>query len=108
MKKGFLLLILLGFIACSSSSSDEAENKNSSPVQQIDGTLIADGNSNDTYALIVRSGYNHEAPDSSREHKTAHFQHIQQIYDKQLNKYVFAFYIHALFKENFCISKHEK
>ena len=36
----------------------------------MDGTLTADGNSAKTYDLIKRSGYNHEAPDSSREHKT--------------------------------------
>ena len=45
--------------------------------------------------MIKRSGYNHEAPDSSREHKTEHFQHIQQVRDNQLNKYVFALFIHA-------------
>ena len=61
----------------------------------MNGTLIADGNSAKTYDLIKRSGYNHEAPDSSREHKTEHFQHIQQVHDNQLNKYVFTFFIHA-------------
>ena len=96
MRKGILFLALFAFIACSNSSSEVIDEKEQpKPEQQVDGTLIADGNSIKTYDLIKRSGYNHEAPDSSREHKTAHFQHIQQVYDNQLNKYVFAFFIHA-------------
>lgn len=59
-----------------------------------DGRLVADGKS-DTYQLIERSGYSHEAPDSSREHATKHFAHIQQVYDKALKKPVFVFHIHA-------------
>lgn len=97
MKTGILFLVLFAFIACSNSSSeavDEMEKEKPQP-QQVDGTLIADGNSAKTYELITRSGYNHEAPDSSRTHKTAHFQHIQQVYDNQLKKSVFAFFIHA-------------
>lgn len=96
MREGILFLALFAFIACSNSSSEVIDEKEQpKPEQQVDGTLIADGNSIKTYDLIKRSGYNHEAPDSSREHKTAHFQHIQQVYDNQLNKYVFAFFIHA-------------
>lgn len=92
MREGILFLALFAFIACSNSSSEVIDEKEQpKPEQQVDGTLIADGNSIKTYDLIKRSGYNHEAPDSSREHKTAHFQHIQQVYDNQLNKYVFAF-----------------
>ena len=96
MRKGILFLALFAFIACSNSSSEVIDEKEQpKPEQQVDGTLIADGNSIKTYDLIKRSGYNHEAPDSSREHKTAYFQHIQQVYDNQLNKYVFAFFFHA-------------
>ena len=96
MRKGILFLALFAFIACSNSSSEVIDEKEQlKPEQPVDGTLTADGNSAKTYDLIKRSGYNHEAPDSSREHKTAYFQHIQQVYDNQLNKYVFAFFIHA-------------
>lgn len=100
MKTGILFLVLFAFIACSSSSSEEVMDKKEKPKpeqpgQQVDGTLIADGNNAETYDLIKRSGYNHEAPDSSREHKTEYFQHIQQVYDNQLNKSVFVFFIHA-------------
>lgn len=109
MKKEILFLALFVFIACSNSPLEGMEDKEQptpeqednddkeqlNPEQQVDGTLIADGNSIKTYDLIKRSGYNQEVPDSSREHKTAHFQHIQQVYDKLLDKYVFAFFIHA-------------
>ena len=96
MRKGILFLALFAFIACSNSSSEVIDEKEQlKPEQPVDGTLTADGNSAKTYDLIKRSGYNHEAPDSSREHKTEHFQHIQQVHDNQLNKYVFAFFIHA-------------
>ena len=60
-----------------------------------DGRLVGDGNSAGTYRLIRQSGYNHECPDSSRQHATEHFQHIQQVNDEQLGKPVFVFYIHA-------------
>lgn len=60
-----------------------------------DGRLIADGNSDATYRLIRASGYNHEAPDSSRNHASKHFQHITQTMDKELGKPVFVFHIHA-------------
>ena len=60
-----------------------------------DGRLVADGNSAETYRLIRQSGYNHECPDSSRQHATAHVQHIEQVYDEQLGKPVFVFHIHA-------------
>ena len=59
------------------------------------GQLVADGNSADTYKLMRNCGYNHECPDSSREHFGKHFQHIQQTFDKDLGKNVFVFYIHA-------------
>ncbi|MCI1681681.1 MAG: hypothetical protein LKI39_03895 [Bacteroides sp.] len=95
MKAGLLLLSFLPFVACSNSLSETIDGKGQQTSEQVDGTLIADGNSAKTYELIERSGYNHETPDSSREHKTEHFQHIQQVYDTQLDKYVFAFFIHA-------------
>lgn len=97
MKTGILFLVLFAFVACSNSSSEAIDEKEKEKPQpgQVDGTLIADGNNAKTYELITRSGYNHEAPDSSRTHGTKHFQHIQQVYDNQLNKAVFAFFIHA-------------
>ena len=96
MKKGIVFLPLFAFIACSSSSSEAIDKKEPQrPEQVADGTLIADGISEKTYELINRSGYNHEAPDSSREHRNEHFQHIQQTFDQQLKKNVFVFFIHA-------------
>ncbi len=59
------------------------------------GQLIADGNSQGTYSLIRQQGYNYETPDRSRDHATAPFQHIQQVYDEQIGKPVFLFIIHA-------------
>ena len=85
MKTGILFLTFFAFIACSNSSSEVIDDKEQPKPgqlgQQVDGSLIADGNSAKTYDLIKRSGYDHEAPDSSREHKTEHFQHIQQVAD---------------------------
>lgn len=95
MKVEILFLSLFAFVACSNSISDTTDGKEQPKPQQVDGRLIADGNSERTYELIERSGYNHETPDSSREHITKHFQHIQQLYDSQLKKDVFAFFIHA-------------
>lgn len=95
MKVEILFLSLFAFVACSNSTSDTTDGKEQPKPQQVDGRLIADGNSERTYELIERSGYNHETPDSSREHVTKHFQHIQQLYDSQLKKNVFAFFIHA-------------
>ena len=60
-----------------------------------DGRLVADGHSPGTYRLIRQSGYNHECPDSSRQHAKEHFQHIRQVVDEQLGKPVFVFHIHA-------------
>ncbi len=65
------------------------------PAVAQDGRLTADGQSDATYQLIRQSGYNHECPDSSRQHADAHFQHIQQVFDAELQKPVFVFYIHA-------------
>lgn len=99
MKIGILFLALLAAISCANSLSEMIDKKehlkSEQADQQVDGTLIADGNNAKTYDLIKRSGYNHESPDSSQEHKNVHFQHIQQVHDSQLNKYVFAFFIHA-------------
>ena len=60
-----------------------------------DGTLVADGKSSTTYQLITSSGYMYECPDYSRDHASKPFQHIQQVMDEALNKYVFQFFIHA-------------
>lgn len=100
MKTGILFLTLFAFIACSNSTSGVVDEKEQPKPQKMDGTLIADGNNAKTYELIKSSGYNHEAPDSSREHKKEHFQHIQQVHDNLLGKYVFAFFIHATIDED--------
>lgn len=60
-----------------------------------DGTLMADGNSAKTYELLESHGYQAEVPDKSRSHINNPFQHIQQIWDSSLNKFVFQFFIHA-------------
>lgn len=62
---------------------------------QPDGTLVANGQTDDTYNLIKQQGYNYETPDRSRDHANAPFQHIQQAFDSKLGKPVFLFYIHA-------------
>lgn len=61
----------------------------------IDGNLVADGNSEQTYQLITTSGYMYGCPDVSREHATFPFQHIQQVYDENLARFAFQFFIHA-------------
>lgn len=61
----------------------------------IDGNLVADGNSEQTYQLITASGYMYECPDVSRDHATFPFQHIQQVYDEDLARFAFQFFIHA-------------
>lgn len=76
-------------------STDSTESTDSDVSETAVGSLIVDGNSENTYALIRNAGYNHEAPDSSGVHSSVHFQHIQQAFDDVLNKYVFLFYIHA-------------
>lgn len=99
MKNKLLILALFSVVSCSNSPLDAADVK---PAQdttrtetQADGTLIADGKNAGTYALVRSKGYNYETPDSSRNHKDSHFQHIQQVYDGDLGKYVFSFIIHA-------------
>ena len=66
MKTGILFLTFFAFIACSNSSSEVIDDKEQPKPgqlgQQVDGSLIADGNSAKTYDLIKRSGYDHEAP----------------------------------------------
>lgn len=67
---------------------------------QTDGRLVADGNDTGTYRLITTSGYNYEVPDNSRDHATAPFRHIGQIYDDELQAYAFAFRIHAMIDDD--------
>lgn len=65
-----------------------------------DGTLVADGNSANTYQTITSAGYMYECPDESRDHASHPFQHIQQTYDADLGKDVFQFFIHALIDDD--------
>lgn len=56
MKTGILFLTFFAFIACSNSSSEVIDDKEQPKPgqlgQQVDGSLIADGNSAKTYDLI--------------------------------------------------------
>ena len=61
----------------------------------LPGSLIADGNDEGTYALILASGYNYETPDNSGAHASAPFRHITQSYDEELGKHVFNFIMHV-------------
>lgn len=65
-----------------------------------EAALIADGNSSATYRLITSNGFNYEVPDVSRSHAEQPFQHIQQVYDKELKENVFTFYSHALIDDD--------
>ncbi|MDR3218728.1 MAG: glycoside hydrolase family 88 protein [Dysgonamonadaceae bacterium] len=58
--------------------------------------LNADGIS-DTYRLIESYGYGIEVPDCGHPVK-----HITQVFDKELNKYVFAFTLHAALDDDRC------
>ena len=53
---------------CDGSSVDKAGGSGSVVVKTPDGRLVADGNDEKTYSLIVSSGYNYETPDKSGEH----------------------------------------
>lgn len=84
-----------------SQPSDEGngeEDDNNGPEEEPfvlkDGMLVADGNDEGTYSLILERGYNMEPPDESGEHKDSPFRHIRQSYDNVLKKPVFDFYIH--------------
>lgn len=57
-------------------------------------TLVADGNDEATYSLILNKGYNYETPDNSGAHSSAPYRHIRQSFDESLGKYVFDFILH--------------
>lgn len=65
-----------------------------------DGTLIANGQSANTYEWITSHGYQVEPPDRSRQHASVPFQHVQQTWDSSLGSYVFQFFIHALIDDD--------
>lgn len=103
----FLSALLVA--ACSSGkyvipepvNKEEEEKTPSVPVEEPvepqtppPGSLVADGNDEGTYDLILKSGYNMEPPDHSGEHAQNPFRHIKQSWDATLGKYVFDFYIH--------------
>lgn len=100
LKQLILLVSLVAGPVCTSCSG--ADNTTSGPggnsQQQTpcrEGELRADGNTEGTYALITRCGYNYETPDTSGAHAQAPFQHIRQSYDEALGEPVFDFYIHV-------------
>ena len=57
-------------------------------------TLVADGNDEATYSLILNKGYNYETPDNSGAHSSAPYRHLRQSFDESLGKYVFDFILH--------------
>jgi hypothetical protein len=79
---------------CNGSSVEKAGGDGAVVTKTPDGRLVADGNDEKTYSLIVSSGYNYETPDKSGEHAKEPFRHIRQRYDEALGKYVFDFYLH--------------
>ncbi len=86
-------------LSCASSPAadgpENGENDNGNGSQEkIPGALVADGNDEGTYDLIVSSGYNYETPDRSGAHASAPFRHIRQSFDAELDKYVFDFILH--------------
>ena len=58
------------------------------------GALVADGNDEATYSLILKSGYNYETPDNSGDHSSTPYRHIRQSYDSFLKRPVFDFILH--------------
>ncbi len=113
MKSKYLIIMLLALsAACGSdviynpgsghigtgskpgSSTGGAEKPAPSPDKPGVGYLCADGKDADTYALIRNCGFNYETPDNSGAHAEAPFRHIRQVYDSELKKYVFDFYLH--------------
>lgn len=106
MKRLILLISLLAgpvFSACSGNTSAPVTSPEVTPSDTdtddetpfYGGGLRADGNSAGTYDLILRNGFNYEAPDQSGAHAEAPFQHVQQSYSEELGEYVFDFYIHV-------------
>ena len=89
-----LICCTLLFAGCGDSASPDVKGGGKSSSFTPDGRLIADGNDEKTYSLIVSSGYNYETPDKSGDHKDAPFRHICQRFDEQLGKYVFDFILH--------------
>lgn len=82
----FLFLLL----SCESPEPENTPVVPPDPTGPVTVLLSADGVT-DTYALIASKGYGNEAPDASH---SAFGQHIRQIWDAALGKYVFAFYLH--------------
>ncbi|TZF83574.1 hypothetical protein FW774_08815 [Pedobacter sp. BS3] len=118
MKRTFLSLILLchvlaGFSSCkkgTATANKEKEDTNppvSTPQQQ--GALLSATGSKDTYALInsVLGGKGDvvEAPDCAHPDFG---KHIREVYDNDLKKYVFAFYLHKSPDNDRCNGKTDR
>mgnify|MGYP003316017688 CR=1 FL=1 len=84
VRKLFLLLSFM-IVSCGNDLAPQ-----SFPEQ----TLVADGNDEATYSLILNKGYNYETPDNSGAHSFAPYRHIRQSFDESLGKYVFDFILH--------------
>lgn len=100
MKRFIFAGFLFFGLACSGRSFDipsPPQPQPPAPVpapERIEGELRADGDTQQTYALITACGYNYETPDTSNDHAAAPFQHIRQSWDEELQRHVFDFYIH--------------
>lgn len=92
-----ILLFSFIVVACGSGLADPSgQSPDGEPVSPDPsyGALVADGNDESTYSLILDSGYNYETPDHSGAHSSAPYRHIRQSYDEFLKKYVFDFILH--------------
>lgn len=88
-------IFMMTFSCAGSPAADDPENGGNNSGIPEKGALIADGNDEGTYDLIVSSGYNYETPDLSGAHVSAPFRHIRQSFDAELDKYVFDFILHV-------------
>lgn len=79
---------------CGSGASAEKPHEPDPKPEVRTGTLVADGNTKNTYTLITSSGFGYETPDYSGQHAINPFKHIQQHYDEDLGKFVFDFILH--------------
>lgn len=107
MKRIYYIPVLaLVVMACSGAAFPDGASQNpggiNGPEQPLvpevpgngEGALIADGNDEATYQLILACGYNYETPDNSGAHADKPYRHIRQSYDDDLKKYVFDFWLH--------------
>ncbi|MGM9762814.1 MAG: heparin lyase I family protein [Candidatus Cryptobacteroides sp.] len=105
-RMSFIPALALVVMACSGAAlpggktDSSGENREPEPpvVPEVpgngEGALIADGNDEATYQLILACGYNYETPDNSGAHAAEPYRHIRQSFDAELQKPVFDFWLH--------------